>query len=96
MRTPQGKAKVEAARRRGDVHLRFFVTMAQRQMEGGKYFVYEHPTSAVSWDNPSVAGLASTPVVMRTELDQCLFGMVSEDELVRAPAKKPTPLLANS
>ena len=29
MRTPQGKAKVEAARRRGDVHLRFCVTLAQ-------------------------------------------------------------------
>ena len=64
-------------------------------MEGGRYFVYEHPKSAVSWDNPSVAGLAVTPGVMRTELDQCGFGLMSEDELGRAPAKKPT-LLTNS
>ena len=36
MRTPQGKAKVEAASRRGDVHLRCCVTLAQAQMEGGR------------------------------------------------------------
>ena len=65
-------------------------------MEGGRYFVCEHPKSAVSWDNPNVAKLASTPGVMRTELDQCEFGLVSENELGKAPAKKPTSLLTNS
>ena len=34
MRTPAGKAKVEAARRRGDVHLLFCVDLARRQMSG--------------------------------------------------------------
>ena len=96
MRTPMGQAEVEAARRRGDVHLMFCVTLARKQMEGGRYFVYEHPKSAVSWDNPNVAKLASTPGVMRTELDQCEFGHVSKDELGKAPAKKPTSLLTNS
>ena len=38
----------------------------------------------------------STARVMRTELDQCEFGFTSEDELGRAPAKKPTSLLTNS
>ena len=33
------------ARRRGDVHFRFCVTLAQRQMEGGRDLVYEHPKS---------------------------------------------------
>ena len=96
MRTPMGKAKVEAARRRGDVHLKFCVTLAQRQMEGGTFLVHKHPKSAVSWDNPSVDGLASTPGIMRTELEQCEFGLMSEDELGKAPAKKPTTLLTNS
>ena len=81
MRTPEGKSKVEAARRRGDVHLRFCVMLAQRQMEGGRYFVYEHPKLAVSWSNPSIEKLASTPGVAKTKLDQCEFGLVSEDEL---------------
>ena len=85
-----GKAKVEAARRGGDVHLMFCVTLARRQMVGDRHFMYEHPKSAVSWDNPNVDKLASTPGVMRTELDQGEFGLVSEDELGKAPAKKPT------
>ena len=95
MRTPMGKANVEAARRRGDVHLGFCVTLAQRQMDGGRYFVYEHPNSAASWDNPSVDRLASTPGVRRTELDQCEFGLLSVDERGKAPAKKTTSLLTN-
>ena len=48
MRTPEGKEEVEAARRRGDVRLRFGVTLAQRQMEGGRDFVCEHPEAAAS------------------------------------------------
>ena len=58
--------------------------------------MYEHPKSAVSWDNPNVAKLAPTPRVMRTELDQCEFGLVSKDELGEAPAKKLTSLLTSS
>ena len=96
MRTPAGNAKVEEARRRGDVHLVFCATLAHKQIEGGRYFVYEHPKSAASWKNPSIEKLASTPGVMRTELDQCAFGLTSEDEIGRAPAKKPTSLLTNS
>ena len=91
----RGKAKVEAARRRGDVHLRFCVRLAQAQMQGDRYFVYEHPRSAASRINSSVDRLASTPGVMRTELDQCEFGLMSEDEIGRAPAKQ-LPLLLTS
>ena len=58
--------------------------------------MYEHPKSAASWTNPSVDKLTSTAGVMRTELDECEFGMTSEDELGRAPAKKPTSLLTNA
>ena len=79
-----------------DIHLRFCVTLAQRQMEDGRYLMYEHPKSAASWINPSVDRFASTAGVMRAELDQCEFGLMSEDELGQAPAKKPTPLLTNS
>ena len=78
------------------MHFRFYVTFAQRQMEGGRCFVYEHPKSAAPWCNPSFEKLASTPGVMRTELDQCEFWLIAEDELDRAPAKKPTSLLTNS
>ena len=58
--------------------------------------IYEHPTSAASWESPDVDRLASTEGVMRTELDQCEFGLASQDELGEATAKKPTSLLTNS
>ena len=66
MRKPAGRAKVELARRRGDVHLKFCMTLARMQMEGGQYFIYEHPKSAASWNNPDVDKLASTEGVMRS------------------------------
>ena len=96
MRTAEGKAKVERARRRGDVHLRFCVSLAEAQMSGGRYFVYEHPKSAASWENPAIVRLMGKTGVMRTELDQCEFGLVSKDEHGEAPAMKPTSLLTNS
>ena len=40
--------------------------------------------------------LASVDGEMRTELDQCEFGLSSKDELGEAPAKKPTSLPTNS
>ena len=74
----------------------FCTTLARKQMEEGRYFVYEHPNSAVPWDNPNVAKLASMPGVMRTEFDQCEFGLVSEYELGKARAQKPKSLLTSS
>ena len=70
MRTPAGKAKVELAIPRGHVHLKFCMTLARRQMDGGRYFIYEHPKSAASWNNPDVDRLASTEGVMWGQLDQ--------------------------
>ena len=66
MRTPEGKAKVELARRKGDVHLKFCVSLAKAQMEGGRYFVYEHPKLAASWQNKDIVELINTAGVMRT------------------------------
>ena len=52
--------------------------------------IYEHSKLAASWDNPDVGGLASMAGVMKTELDQCDFGLSSKDKLGEAPVKKPT------
>ena len=65
------------------------MTLAQLQMDGGRYFIYKHPKSAASWNNPDVERLASVDGVLRTELGQSEFGMTSKHELGEAPAKKP-------
>ena len=92
----RGQSQGRSSQASGRCSSHMLCHIGQKEMERGRYFVYEHPKSAASWDNPRVDGLASTPGVMRTELDQCEFGLTSEDELGRAPAKKPTSLLTNS
>ena len=57
MRTEAGRAKVEEARRKGDVHLRFCVALYREQMRGGRYFVHEHPRTAASWMNAHIKAL---------------------------------------
>ena len=37
-----------------DAWMKFWMTLARRQIEGGRYFIYEHPKSAASWQNPDV------------------------------------------
>ena len=96
MRTEKGRAKVEAARRRGDVHFCFCVRLAELQVAGGRYFIYEHPQSAASWAVPQIQKLMAMPGVHRTELDQCKFGRMATDEMGTAPAKRPTSLRTNS
>ena len=65
-------------------------------MESGRYFLHEHPKTATSWREPCIESLAADPTVMRTEIDQCAYGLVSKDQEGVAPAKKPTSFLTNS
>ena len=96
MRTPEGKAKVELARRKGDAHLKFCVTLAKAQMERGKYFVYEHPKLAAPLQNRDIVEPISMAGMMQIELDRCEVGLTFKHKDGIAPAKKPTTLLTNS
>ena len=65
MRTEDDRRKVEAARKKGDVHLRFCALLYREQMRNGRYFVHEHPERATSWKLPSVQGLWKESVVQQ-------------------------------
>ena len=93
---PGGAAKVEAGKRRARVHLLFCARLYREQLEAGRYFLHEHPKSATSWMEKCMKDLASDPTVMRTEIDQCAYGLVSKDKEGVGPAKKPTSFLTNS
>ena len=71
MRTPEGKAKVELAQRRGDVHLRFCATLAQRQMEGCRHFVYVR--------SPQASGIIEQSQCRPS----CIDGWCHEDRVVK-------------
>ena len=47
--TPEGKARVEEARKRATINLQCCADMYREQMRGGRYFVHEHPELATSW-----------------------------------------------
>ena len=93
---PGGKQKVEAARNRARIHLLFCVRLYKIQLDAGRYFLHEHPRSAKSWQEKCVQSIINHPLVMRTEIDQCAYGLQSRDGQGEAPAKTPTSSLTNS
>ena len=78
------------------MHLLFCARLYREQIGQGRYFLHEHPKSACSWQEKCMKSLINDPLVMRTEIDQCAYGLVSKDELGEGPARKPTSFLTNS
>ena len=76
--------------------MEFVVSLYREQIEGGRYFLHEHPSGATSWKLESMMDLMSNPTVERVDPDQCQFG----SEVVRGPhagrpVKKPTGFASN-
>ena len=63
------KRKAEAK-----LHLNSVVPLYIEQIEGGRYFLHEHPSQATSWVVGSIAELQRIPGVGRVVGDQCQFG----------------------
>ncbi len=71
----------------------FSMHLAKEQWRHGRFFVFEHPASASSWQLPSLGAALAAPGVVRFTFDQCRFGLVSPGG---APLKKGTAFLTNS
>ena len=83
----------EAAR----VHITFVVQLYRDQVEGGRYFLHEHPVGASSWSLPEIEALLQVEGVQRVHGDQCQYGA----EAIRgsskgSPIMKPTGFMTNS
>ena len=52
---------MERARAAAEVHLTFVAELYQEQMDGGRYFLHEHPMYATSWQVASIAGICQQP-----------------------------------
>ena len=91
--------KVAQAISEGRTHLNFVVSLYRKQMMRGKYFLHEHPATALSWKEDTVAALVKSPLVHSVVADQCMYGLTSpsaEDPEKRLPAMKPTRFMTNS
>ena len=88
---------MERARLKAIVHMQFVAELYAKQIQGGCYFLHEHPDGASSWELPCITELFKMPNVQRVVGDQCMFGAQIQSGADRGePIKKPTGFLTNS
>ena len=93
------KHKVKATIEEGRTHLNFVAKLYRKQMAKGKYFLHEHPASAISWKEDCISSIANNPSVHTVVAHQCMYGLtspVSRRSSERLPALKPTRFMSNS
>jgi len=79
------------------VHLNFLAELYREQMDGGRYFVHEHPQYAYSWKLPVIESLLQDPRVGRVRGDQCQYGAeVRIGSKMGLPILKPSGFMSNS
>ena len=79
-------------------HVRFLVMLYRKQVEGGRYFLHEHPAHATSWHMADIAALRGQPGTHTVVGDKCMYGLTTESSRGRklAAAKKSTRFMTNS
>ena len=78
-------------------HVKFALEMCIRQYRAGRFFIFEHPTSASSWGTDMMKHMMSLEGVHTAKFDFCQLGMTTKDEDGRTQAaKKPTAVMTNS
>ena len=75
--------------------LKVAVKAADLQLKNGGLFIFEHPRDASSWQEKCLTELAEKPGVQTLILDQCMYGLTSQDREGVAPARKSTRILTN-
>ena len=75
------------------VHLKFACELMEVQRNAGRYFLYEHPLAASSWNQACVQEVMRRPDVTWVHGDQCQYGQQGGGH---DPVKKPTKWMSNS
>lgn len=78
----------------GMAHLEHSMACARAQTLGGRFFCFEHPAGASSWQQSCVKEIESMPGVFKITIDQCMLGLRSK--VAGIPMRKRTSLLTNS
>ncbi len=74
-REAMAKAKTAAI-----VHMNFVCELYQEQIDGGRYFVHEHPYWAASWQLQAVEKIMNQDGVERVRGDQCQYGAQTQED----------------
>ena len=81
----------------GRMHLQFMVSLYQLQLDAGRFFVHEHPATALSWDERCIVKMLAHCDVHLVKAHQCQFGLMTPGPDGKPmPALKPTKFMTNS
>ena len=94
---PENAEALRHARARAVKHIEFVASLYLEQIQGGRFFLHEHPENATSWQEPAMEELRKIPGVTMARADQCQYGAeVQHGQEQGQPVKKPTGFLTNS
>ena len=77
-------------------HLCFCAELYTIQVDGGRYFLHEHPHSATSWSVACMQKLLAMPGVVGVRGDMCPHGVEAQDQEDVGRVLKPTGWATNS
>ena len=72
--------------------LNLCIRIAEFRLKHGRYFYFEHPFGASSWETPLMQKLLRHSQVELSKIDMCAYGLVSPRNV---PMKKSTGILHN-
>lgn len=78
----------------GMVYIEHSMAAAEEQCKQGRFFVFEHPERASSWNLNVVKRVRNLPGVMCVVFDQCELGLSSK--IHKIPIRKRTRIMSNS
>ena len=79
------------------MHLNFTVELMEMQIAGNRYFLYEHPEWASSWNIEAIQRLMAYLEVQRARADQCQYNLEAQrGKWTCHSVMKPTGFLSNS
>ena len=76
-------------------HLKSCIKVYRYQSMPSRHFLHGHPDNARSWKEPSMIRVPTMQDNLLSRADQCQYGLVFEDKMGKALAKKPSDFLTN-
>ena len=77
-------------------HMKFVAKLYKLQLDGGRYFLHEHPQGASSWDLQCMRDITGMERVLKVTAHMCAFGLVSDRNGEQMLVKKATTFATNS
>ena len=77
-------------------HLEFATKRYKFQIQGGRYFLHEHPESASSWNETCIKEVMKMEGVRKVIGDRCRYGLKSKGKNGEGPARKSIGFMTNS